>query len=60
MYTAYRADGELVQVCEDCHDEYETCPHCDALVERRYDGTCPSCGAVIDEDEDEDKEAESA
>lgn len=64
MYPVYREDGTLVYVCEDCHDGYETCPHCDELIQPRHDGTCPHCGAVIDEDEnednDEDKEAESA
>lgn len=53
MQTVYRADGCEDYICEDCADRYDTCPHCDELIEMRSDGTCPHCGAVIEEQEDE-------
>lgn len=52
MNTVYTPQGELM-VCDDCADNYDCCPHCDELIEIKDDGTCPSCGAVIEEQEDE-------
>lgn len=40
-------------VCADCAEEYELCPHCDELIERQEDGTCPYCGTVIAEEKRE-------
>lgn len=53
MQMVYRADGCEDYICEDCADHFDTCPHCDELIEMRSDGTCPHCGAVIEEQEDE-------
>lgn len=50
---AYKANGCEVYLCEDCRDGFETCPHCDELVQICEDGTCPNCGAVITENEEE-------
>lgn len=47
-------DGDNAYVCEDCMDSYEICPHCDTMIERCEDGTCPECGAVIDEKEEDE------
>lgn len=47
-------DGDHAYVCEDCMDSYEICPHCDTMIERCEDGTCPECGAVIDEKEEDE------
>jgi len=53
MRRVYRANGYEDFVCDDCADNYDCCPHCDELIEIKDDGTCPSCGAVIEEQEDE-------
>lgn len=53
MHRVYRANGYEDFVCNDCADNYDCCPHCDELIEIKDDGTCPSCGAVIEEQEDE-------
>lgn len=53
MHRVYRANGYEDFVCDDCADNYDCCPHCDELIEIKDDGTCPSCGAVIEEQEDE-------
>lgn len=53
MHRVYRANGYVDFVCNDCADNYDCCPHCDELIEIKDDGTCPSCGAVIEEQEDE-------
>lgn len=47
-------DGDHAYVCENCTDSYEVCPHCDTMIERCEDGTCPECGAVIDEKEEDE------
>lgn len=47
-------DGDHAYVCENCMDSYEICPHCDTMIERCEDGTCPECGAVIDEKEEDE------
>lgn len=52
MNTVYTPQGELM-VCDDCADEYDRCPHCEELIEMNDDGTCPNCGAVIEEQEAE-------
>lgn len=42
----------VIAVCDDCIDEYEECPECGERIDR--DGvTCPACGAVIEEDDEE-------
>lgn len=48
----YEADGEDTIVCNECFDGYEKCPHCGEYVDRCSDGTCPNCGAVIEEEEE--------
>lgn len=53
MHRVYRANGYEDFVCNDCADNYDCCQHCDELIEIKDDGTCPSCGAVIEEQEDE-------
>lgn len=53
MHRVYRANGYEDFVCDDCADNYDCCPHCDELIEIKDNGTCPSCGAVIEEQEDE-------
>ena len=53
MHRVYQANGYEDFVCNDCADNYDCCPHCDELIEIKDDGTCPSCGAVIEEQEDE-------
>lgn len=53
MRVVYRADGCEDFVCGDCAEFYETCPHCEELIEMRDDGTCPCCGAVVEEQEAE-------
>lgn len=54
-------DGSEVWVCDDCASKYEECPHCGDMIEMCDDGTCPSCGAVITEsDEDENGEEKIA
>lgn len=53
MHRVYRANGYEDFVCDDCADNYDCCPHCDELIEIKDDGTCTSCGAVIEEQEDE-------
>lgn len=52
MNTVYTPQGELM-VCDDCVDDYDRCPHCEELIEMNDDGTCPNCGAVIEEQEAE-------
>ena len=52
MRVVYRADGCEDYICEDCADHFDTCPHCDELIEVCGDGTCPRCGAVIEEREE--------
>lgn len=49
----YTREGYEGIVCEDCADEFITCPHCDELIEMRDDGTCPHCGVVLEEKEAE-------
>lgn len=57
MISAVAANGNEICICEDCRDEFETCPHCEALFKTGNDGTCPNCGAVIDNnDSKEDAE----
>ena len=48
------ADGREVYVCEECDSRYDyvTCPHCGDSVMIRPDGTCPTCGATIKEEEE--------
>lgn len=53
MHRVYRANGYEDFVCDDCADNYDCCPHCDELIKIKDNGTCPSCGAVIEEQEDE-------
>lgn len=53
--TVYNESGDPRQVCEDCVDKYEECPHCGERIVIRDDGTCPVCGAVIDDEEKEDE-----
>ena len=53
MRTVHRASGYEDYVCDDCADNYDCCPHCDELIEIKDDGTCPNCGAVIEEQEAE-------
>lgn len=52
MNTVYTPQGELM-VCDDCVEDYDRCPHCEELIEMNDDGTCPNCGAVIEEQEAE-------
>lgn len=54
MQSLIRENGSEVWVCEDCARDYETCPHCNALVEICSDGTCPHCGETIKEEEKEE------
>lgn len=49
----YTASGNEEYRCEYCRDGFEICPHCRETVEIREDGTCPHCGAVIEEDKEE-------
>lgn len=53
IYHAYCENGEEVFVCEDCQDDFVECPHCDELIMICEDGTCPHCGAVVSDEEDE-------
>ena len=53
MRRVYRANGYEDFVCDDCADNYDCCPHCEELIEMNDDGTCPNCGAVIEEQEAE-------
>lgn len=53
MRIVHRASGYEDYVCDDCADNYDCCPHCDELIEIKDDGTCPNCGAVIEEQEAE-------
>lgn len=53
MRIVHRASGYEDYVCDDCADNYDCCPHCDELIEMKDDGTCPNCGAVIEEQEAE-------
>ena len=53
MRIVHRANGYEDYVCDDCADNYDCCPHCDELIEIKDDGTCPNCGAVIEEQEAE-------
>ena len=53
MRIVHRANGYEDYVCDDCADNYDCCPHCDEFIEIKDDGTCPSCGAVIEEQEAE-------
>ena len=55
--TAYDADGVEHYVCENCENDYDECPHCEALIEIREDGTCPHCGAVVEEEKTEEVSA---
>lgn len=50
--TVYDKYGDEIQVCDDCIDEYEVCPHCEEHIEICEDGTCPHCGAVIENEEE--------
>lgn len=52
MNHAYRENGEEVYICDDCRDDFVECPHCDELIMVREDGTCPHCGAVVDEEDE--------
>lgn len=47
-----KADGDTVYVCENCMENHTSCPHCDSLIDICEDGTCPECGAVIEEKEE--------
>jgi hypothetical protein len=47
-----KADGDTVYVCESCMENHMSCPHCDSLIDICEDGTCPECGAVIEEKEE--------
>lgn len=47
-----KADGDTVYVCESCMENHMSCPHCDSLIDVCEDGTCPECGAVIEEKEE--------
>jgi len=49
---AYNANGEPFHVCENCEDEIDECPHCGDRIEIKDDGTCPSCGAVVEDEEE--------
>lgn len=53
MRIVHRANGYEDYVCDDCADNYDCCPHCDEFIEIKDDGTCPNCGAVIEEQEAE-------
>ena len=53
MNTVYTPQGELM-VCDDCVEDYDRCPHCEELIEMNDDGTCPECGAVITEQEEDE------
>lgn len=37
-------------VCGECRDEYPVCPHCWNYISVRDDGTCPRCGALIEDE----------
>lgn len=52
-YKVYDSDGLENWVCENCRDDYQTCPHCGELIVLRNDGTCPHCGAVVEEKEED-------
>lgn len=54
MQRFYTKEGYEGIICENCMDSYEICPHCDTMIERCEDGTCPECGAVIDEKEEDE------
>ena len=50
------ADGREVYVCEECDSRYDyvQCPHCGDNVIMTRNGTCPACGVVIREEEEEE------
>lgn len=48
-------NGYVICVCDNCVENYTICPECEEYIEVREDGTCPSCGSVV---EGNDKEEE--
>jgi len=53
MTTVYDEDGQERCVCSDCSDDYDSCPECGHSVKTREDGTCPCCGCVVENTEEE-------
>lgn len=47
MTAVYLADGLTRDLCEDCAEDYDTCPECGVRIEICGNGACPHCGAVI-------------
>jgi hypothetical protein len=56
IYRVMKANGDEVCVCPNCKDDYEECSHCHDLVEACADGTCPSCGELLKEEEEKEEE----
>ena len=54
IYRVTKANGDEISVCEDCVDDFKTCPHCDEHIEICSDGTCPACGAIINDENEEE------
>ena len=53
MFFVVRANGDEIMLCEDCKENFKSCPHCSNLIEICDDGTCPYCGVVVNEDEED-------
>ncbi len=54
IYRVTKANGDEISVCEDCVDDFKTCPHCDEHIEICSDGTCPVCGVIINDENEEE------
>lgn len=54
MLSVTLENGDSGYTCENCENEFESCPHCSSLIKICDDGTCPECGAVITEQEEDE------